>query len=560
MGGDNSADSEDSFLSFQRRFSSVGTLHTATHNTKVSLRIGWRWLKSEVGKNIIKCSIAYLLASMATFITPISNFLGHQDGKHIVATMVVYFHPGRSAGSMLEAVMLSIIAVLYAIFISTSSMTVSVFFETQVGLIELGHVIILVVFCGGGLGFVGWVKQKFNQPLVNVACSLTSLAIITVLTKENAVQTGVFSNNKIVQVVKMLVMAILITTSVNLLVWPVYARYALRRTMINATDAFGDMLTTITQSFLDGSETDLRSSAFLDANRRYKFVFGQLSKNLKEAKAEHYVLGTENEYKHEAKLVNCMHKLAQAIGGLRSAAMTQFTLLRETAANGCSTPSDSIRYSRAQIRSGTLSLALSAIDEAPDESSEAEDLEREFRTARQDSIATTFMPTARTPSEIFNRFIAHLGPSMKSLAYSLSQILQELPFSDEPDFKIAINEHFKTSLTDALKLYSSARAQALEKLYKSKELDEERPISTEADFEEVAASCGHFSFCLEDFAEEMQTYLDILEELKDEVEKPNRRTWNWLKLSQARRANSISSTFQTFNASFPLTNKCFRSQ
>lgn len=73
---------------------------------------------------------------MATFLPPIANFLGHQDGKHVVATITVYFHPARSAGSMEEAVILGIIAFCYAVFISISSMAVSVFCETQLGLIE----------------------------------------------------------------------------------------------------------------------------------------------------------------------------------------------------------------------------------------------------------------------------------------------------------------------------------------------------------------------------------------------------------------------------------------
>lgn len=38
---------------------------------------------------------------------------------------------------------------------------------------------VLIVFIGGGLGFVGWFKQRYNAPLVSVSCSLASLAIIT---------------------------------------------------------------------------------------------------------------------------------------------------------------------------------------------------------------------------------------------------------------------------------------------------------------------------------------------------------------------------------------------
>lgn len=69
----------------------------------------------------------------------------------------------------------------------------------------------------------------------------------------------------------------------------------------------------------------------------------------------------------------------------------------------------------------------------------------------------------------------------------------------------------------------------MKELYKTKELDRDRPESIEADFEEVAASCGHFSFSLQDFANEMQTYLVILEELKEQTENKKYRSWRWLR-------------------------------
>lgn len=65
-------------------------------------------------------------------------------------------------------------------------------------------------------------------------------------------------------------------------------------------------------------------------------------------------------------------------------------------------------------------------------------------------------------------------------------------------------------------------------MYKHKELNKSRSESIEADFEEVAASCGHFSFSLYDFGTEMQTFLAILEDLKDETEIRGSRSWKWL--------------------------------
>lgn len=81
-------------------------------------------------------------------------------------------------------------------------------------------------------------------------------------------------------------------------------------------------------------------------------------------------------------------------------------------------------------------------------------------------------------------------------------------------------------------MYSGARDDALKELYASKDIEHEKPASVEADFEEVAASCGHFSFSLMDFAEDMQSFLSILEELKEITENPQQRSWNWLKFWQ----------------------------
>ncbi len=116
---------------------------------------------------------------------------------------------------------------------------------------------------------------------------------------------------------------------------------------------------------------------------------------------------------------------------------------------------------------------------------------------------------------------------MKSLAYTLSGVLREPPFGVAPDYDITINDHFRQSLTDALGIYNNARADALQELYKSIELGRPRSEKIKADFEEVAAACGHFSFSLQTFGEEMTRYLDVLDDLKHESEHP-RQSWSWL--------------------------------
>jgi gas vesicle protein len=530
------------------RHQELGRIARFREACKYKARTGYAFVTSPLGINILKCSLAYILGSLATFVAPISGLLGRNDGKHMVATVTVYFHPARSTGSMVEAIILAFAAFVYAAAVSFSSMAVSAFFGNN-DLLVLGHVIVLVIFCGGGLGLVGWTKQKLGNPLVNVACSLASLALITVLTKEGAVQAAKFSYNKVWQVLKMVIMGTVASSAVALLIRPTSARNEFRDTFIKATDAMAEMLTLITRSFLSGYEEDLKASAYLKASSQSKAAFKTLVKNLGEAKYEHYILGTEDQHAIEARLVKCLEQLVQSIGGLRSAAETQFTLLAQsegaqngngsgfgadfpTVSQGSTILSD---HSPEPMLSPSLSIAerrssiLASIDELPEESAEVSDNE----SARLDSRSWKLpsgLHSNLTAADMFSIFIAHLGPPMKSLSYTLREVLEELPFGPGPEYLIAINEHFRYSLVDANALFANARSEALAAVYKNKIPNRTGSVEVAADFEEVAASCGYFSSSLQDFAEDMVTFLDVLEELKDNVHRfPRKRSWNWLK-------------------------------
>lgn len=362
-----------------------------------------------MGKGVLKCSFAYFLGSLATFVPAIAAMLGQQDGKHMVATITVYFHPARSQGSMFEAMVLAAIAFAYAAFIGFASMGVSILFGRVLDLVALGHAVVLIVFCGGGLGFVGWIKQRLGNPLVNISCSLTSLAIITVLTKEGAVQAAQFSDDKIVQVLKMIVMGVFATAAVSFLIYPVSARVDLRTNLIDFTDSLSEVLAVTTQSFLVGSEDELDQPHYKTAMDKYKGLLTSMEKNLKEAKYEHFVAGREREYWLEAKLVTFMQRLAQNIGGLRSAATTQFLLLAQpglgspvgTCQGPATTMSDSAHMEHL--------LILTAIDEAP-ENDESE--------AGPDSAGRSPASSVLTSGDVFSEFILHLGPSIVSLPFS----------------------------------------------------------------------------------------------------------------------------------------------
>ncbi|KAI1350895.1 ribosomal protein L19 [Xylaria sp. FL0043] len=510
----------------------------ACHNLCLSISLLWAWLKSPNGRGTIKCSIAYLLASLGTFWHPAASFLGPMDGKHIVATIVTYFHPARTAGSQIEAVTIAIIAVCYAMLIGMCSMATSVLFGDVLEMEKFSYALILIVYIGFGLGFVGWVKQKLNNPLVSVGASIASIGIITIITKEGSVHRAVFSTEKIVQYLKILLMATIISTFVNLALWPVSARHALRKSMRTASISLGKMLSMISSGFLSGAEEDFTSKSFTNASTTYTSTLTLMNKNARESKYEYYLLGREQIYRRDKAVVKSMENLAQSIGGLRSAANTQFELLKEISSGPLPAnipPSQDANlfspgFGRASSSFKNSFGRLSAIDEAPDERSDREEdaisPQNGQSPSRVQNSSSSFAP--KTPSEIFELFITILGPSMKSLTYTMAEMLKQPPF-DTPGSPIELNEQFKHSLDEAVSLYNESRAKALGELYKIIEDARSASESIQADFEEVAAACGHFSFSLLSFADEMKKYLDALEELKYTSEQ-DKRTWHWLKV------------------------------
>lgn len=180
----------------------------------------------------------------------------------------------------------------------------------------------------------------------------------------------------------------------------------------------------ITKAFLNGSASDFEREQYHIASEKYKSLFSSMTKNLKEAKYEYYVLGREREYKIESRLVNCMQRLGQDIGGLRSAASTQFLLLAQGPSAGNGTPVSGGSFPDRSLSFSILSDGealprenqgiLTAINEEPENERYSGTGSRTPSALRSSAEDSNHVPTAKSPSDIFSRFITHLGPSMVS--------------------------------------------------------------------------------------------------------------------------------------------------
>ena len=281
-----------------------------------------------------------------------------------------------------------------------------------------------------------------------------------------------------------------------------------------------------------------------------------MDKLVKEAKLEHYVVGTEREYRLEKRLVRCVQDINQNMGGLQSAANLQFQLLKQTQqGSGIFSPNRTIlvRKNSSTSYPGVWSVFEDPVTLTPSGEPEDADLTAEHQTVHvpvsnleHEGSVSTATPS---PQRMFEVFIEHLGPSMvrainicetlrllltyylkQSFAFTLKEILEDIPFGPGPDHKVSFNTKFHSSLDRALKLYRDAREAALASVYRERDFVRIQSPDVEADLEEVSASCGHFSFTLMEFGEQLKDLLQILDELKLECdERPQGLTWNWLK-------------------------------
>jgi hypothetical protein len=175
----------------------------------------------------------------------------------------------------------------------------------------------------------------------------------------------------------------------------------------------------ITESFLSGSEEVLKSEEFLAAEAKHRKAYSQLDNLVREAKLEHFVAGTEKEYRLEKNLVRWVQDITHNLGGLRSAASLQFSLIRETIAreSGSSSenthPQGSFRpdYFASLERSWSFpdGSILEPIEERSEEDySPSGTLNSPSSNKKDDSSEINPL----LPADVFTIFISHLGPAM----------------------------------------------------------------------------------------------------------------------------------------------------
>ncbi|TFK44661.1 Fusaric acid resistance protein-like-domain-containing protein [Crucibulum laeve] len=299
-------------------------------------------------RNILKCCIAYFIASLFTF-SPylsglISDLTSYGPGErqpspsgHMVATIAVYFNPAKTTGAMIEADLYCLFGLLYSSFVCLASMSMFWWLELKPGFEWLGDVV-AILWIGVGMSGVAWMKQWMASPSFNTACSMTSIIIFVVLVKEGGLHT-------LLQVTTIVLCGSVVSNLVCHFIWPQTATSNLQTNMAKTLDSFSTLLIMLTKSFLLENQTESRH-AYLEkvqnAVESHQNSFTSLKKNLNEAKSEWLLrgnsdvsnsLGFKSAIRNEKArrkayedAVDSMNRLAQHLNGLRSGMRLQHEL------------------------------------------------------------------------------------------------------------------------------------------------------------------------------------------------------------------------------------------
>lgn len=114
-------------------------------------------------KMVLKCSFAYMIGSLFTFIPALNALCGTHIASHMAATVTVFFNPAKSVGGMVEAAGFGWLYTLAALTLSLASMyTTDYFLDNEMPM--TASFVSLGVWLAGSTFVISYLKARINTP------------------------------------------------------------------------------------------------------------------------------------------------------------------------------------------------------------------------------------------------------------------------------------------------------------------------------------------------------------------------------------------------------------
>ncbi|KAI9476242.1 MAG: Fusaric acid resistance protein-like-domain-containing protein [Benjaminiella poitrasii] len=536
---------------------------------------------------VLKCSFAYFLGSLFTFIPTLNALIGNnRTSSHLVATATVFFNPAKTLGGMVEAAAYGWGYVLFAVTICLGSMITTDFFVDRNYYLS-AHLISLFIWILGATFTVSFLKAHWNKPPVATASSLCFITIFIIVVREGSVNRGDFDTTRIQQITTAVATGTLITIACCVVFWPKSAAKKLRKDLETTLSSYRVLLKLLTKTFLlDDDLPEFKANRTLQlAIEAHQASFTALQKSLKEAKLETVwnseVRGRSEQYD---EVIKSMQRLAQHMGGLRSSCGIQFEVMGSEATkqykkmmrerkkqkgttrfdassprnltSTASSPGLNNNANNWNVRAGYRRRKLQdqmrkhrkalTVDDSFDQFL----LKKKKSNASQKQAASPAALNEDNGTSLIN-FIQTIRPPLKSFAYTCKRTLchleslfattKDLPYRRRKRPSLSI---MKANLEKAIALFENAQKQAIDKLYQSrvdhimakKKQENQSKGNGEIDVETEAIGCVlgedmilvyFFVFNLIEFARELITLVEKVEELNEKAGE-NLSVWSWL--------------------------------
>ncbi|KAI8059981.1 Fusaric acid resistance protein-like-domain-containing protein [Gilbertella persicaria] len=526
-------------------------------------------------RTVLKCSFAYCLGSLFTFVPALNALIGNNHtSSHLVATATVFFNPAKTLGGMVEAAAYGWGYVLFAELVSFASMLTTDFFVDR-GQFLVAHLISLLFWLAGSTFIVAFLKAHWNKPPVATASSLCFIIIFIIVVREGSVNRGDFDTTRIEQITTAVATGTLITVACCVVFWPVSAAKKLKKDVDATLTSYRVLLKLLVKTFLlDDDLPEFKANRTLQtAIQSHQASFTALQKSLKEAKLETWwnpeVRDRGAEYD---AVIKSMQRLAQHVGGLRSSCGIQFEIMgseatkqykemsrnkkkkkqtRSIATNvfGSNTHPPS-KLSQSFVPASTFDEDTSWNVRAGYRRRKLQDEMRRQKTfmSRSDDqledflnhVPSTSQPVVEEQQMPLVNFIQTIRPPLKSFAYTCKQTIYHLQHHFSKNNSSWLPRRMQSSsrtrspslsllkanLQKAIALFETAQKQAVQKL-----TAKANPIA-HAETEAIGSVLGEevilvyfFVFNMTEFARELITLVESVEKLN---RKPQMGIFAWL--------------------------------
>ncbi|KAI9283404.1 hypothetical protein BY458DRAFT_428000 [Sporodiniella umbellata] len=526
-------------------------------------------------KMVLKCSFAYLIGSLFTFVPALNEMLGDTRlSSHVIATVTVFFNPSKTIGGIIEAASYGIFYTICAMVVSLMSMWVAIDLRSR-DYYVMSCIITLGFWLAGSTFLLSFIKTRYNKPAIATGCGLGFMVIFPVLLKEGSEVPAEFDSSFIEDMCSIVTIGTAISVAVCCVFWPMTATKKLRSDIDDTLMAVKILLKVLTKTFLlDADLPEFTANENLqNAIDSHRTSFTSLQSSLYDAKKEIYNLDIWLHADGYDAIVSSLQRLSQHIGGLRSSCGLQFEVRKMGSSAG-----NHKRYGAIQEQSSVEINTEENGSNSPFSSQKktynvkADDqrkkIENELRK-EQSTSGHSRMNSANSNEHRENpfygessksfpneereddkegplvEFIKTVRPPMKSLAYTCKQTIIHLQsrFTCQTDDSTPSFYLLKQNLIMAINLFEESQELALTRMYRrkirkmAKKQPEIKPMDLQSHLMNQFPAQDvflvyFFVFCLLEFAKELMVLVECVQSVYGYYEEQSRahnRVWGFFK-------------------------------